>query len=731
MFRRRCFAACLSAGGILLLVLVGGVALVSADDPLVELKTALTGLELKPGAVRLETAVRPAPAASLKTLSARLPKLSDYAAWALAVAQFDSQDYASVPATVAPIFAQIPPSPFAGPAVLLAARALENSGRPADAAALLRNRSRGLAQPQGDMEIARALNAAGDSSGAANYAQRVYYGYPASADAAEASTMMAALQMDLGERYPPVPGTSLLSRALKLIMVDPAKARRELLTVSTQLTGADRDTALVKMGVADYLARNTLAAQKYLKALTVDSPAADAERIFYLFQCARRSSDRAGMDAALTQLARLYPMSPFRSDALIASANISLVENQPQMFEPLYQACSQIGKDSKAAGCHWKVAWLHYLQRRDDAPALLREHVRLYPDSEDTSAALYYLARTADANRDRATSAAYDREIARRYPNRYYGVLARERMEGAPVNRGAQPLADFPPAPPAKIRSFDASATSRFRSERARLLASADLSDWAVFELRFSAEREDQPQVTALELARIEAKQGSPDQALHDLKHFVPDYLSLPFDSAPREFWQLAFPLPYRTDLEKFAREYNMDPFLMAALIRQESEFNAKAVSSANARGLTQIMPATGRDLSRRLGLRSYTLANLFEPQVSLRMGTYYLKSISDRLGADHVAGKWEAALAAYNAGLGRVTTWSTWSEFREPAEFVETIPFTQTREYVQIVMRNADMYRRLYPAPAGLPVARVSYLLEKTATLDKTADVPNDNSKQ
>ncbi len=156
-----------------------------------------------------------------------------------------------------------------------------------------------------------------------------------------------------------------------------------------------------------------------------------------------------------------------------------------------------------------------------------------------------------------------------------------------------------------------------------------------------------------------------------------------------------AFPLPYRAYLERYAKQNSVDPFLLAALARQESEFNPKAVSYANARGLTQILPSTGRELSRRLQVRPYSTARLFQPQVNLQLGSFYLKSVADSL-----AGRWEAALAAYNAGLSRAKAWSTWGEFREPAEFVETVPFSQTHDYIQIVLRNADIYRRLYAKP-------------------------------
>jgi soluble lytic murein transglycosylase len=217
-----------------------------------------------------------------------------------------------------------------------------------------------------------------------------------------------------------------------------------------------------------------------------------------------------------------------------------------------------------------------------------------------------------------------------------------------------------------------------------------------------------------LELAR----HAEPDQAMRYLKRYASDYLYLPLDSAPPEFWKLAFPIPYRADLERYARQNGLDPFLLAALIRQESEFNPKAVSKSNARGLTQIMPATGRELSRRLQVKPYSTARLFQPTVSLQFGSYYLKSVAASLG-----GRWEAALAAYNAGLTRANAWLTWGDFQEPAEFVETVPFSQTRNYVQVVLRNADVYRRLYAQGALKADARPP-LVESGARLSSSVGI-------
>jgi soluble lytic murein transglycosylase len=244
----------------------------------------------------------------------------------------------------------------------------------------------------------------------------------------------------------------------------------------------------------------------------------------------------------------------------------------------------------------------------------------------------------------------------------------------------------------ARTRNFEPNAAAQERIERARLLASAGLEDWAEGELRYGAQNEDQPHVLAMELASLSSSHTGPDQAMRYIKRYASGYLYYPIESAPLGFWKLAFPLPYRIDLERYSKKNELDPFLMAALIRQESEFNPKAVSRANARGLTQILPSTGRELSRRLKLKPYSTARLFQPMTNLELGTFYLKTIADSLG-----GRWEAALAGYNAGLTRARAWLSWGDFREPAEFIETVPFSETRNYIQTVLRNAEVYRRLY----------------------------------
>ncbi|MEE9234400.1 MAG: lytic transglycosylase domain-containing protein, partial [Candidatus Acidoferrales bacterium] len=160
----------------------------------------------------------------------------------------------------------------------------------------------------------------------------------------------------------------------------------------------------------------------------------------------------------------------------------------------------------------------------------------------------------------------------------------------------------------------------------------------------------------------------------------------------PREAWEVLFPRPYWSLIEREARRQGIDPLLVAALIRQESRFERDAVSSAGALGLMQLMPPTARHLARS---RRLSRERILEPELNVRLGTRFLAELLEQF-----QGRVEMAVAAYNAGGRRVKEWEARDDYREMAEFVEDIPVTQTREFVYIVLRNYRFYRDLYGEP-------------------------------
>lgn len=665
------------------------ICLQAASDPLADFKAAASAFENKNYTAALSSA---------NGLAKRLPKLADYAAWLSASAQFGLKNYSAVAAALDPVWKQTPPSPLAAKAYILAAQAEIQSGAGKSAVDILRKNYAVLPQPQGDLLLAQAFSASGDLVSAANYNQRVYYGFPVSSEAETAGAELARLRVAMGDNFPPSMSNAMLSRAAKLLDAGQTqKARKELEAMVPQLGGADRDLARVRIGVADYDAQDTAAAHRELASLESLAPDADAERLYYLLLCARRLNNQEEVDQTLDRLGRLYPASNWRLQALIAAANRYLTTNQMDAYEPLYRACYEtFPKDAEAATCHWRVTWGHYLRRRPDAADLLRAHLRLFPSAESASAALYFLGRLAEDAHDSAAARSYFSEVAGQYPNQYYATLARDRMAKAGTAPPSAQVTEFLRSVAfterARVKDFKPGPAAAARIERVKLLEQAGQADWAEQELRFAAKNDDQPYVMAMQLASLSTVK--PDQGLRYIKAYAGGYLFVPLDAAPRQFWSFAFPLPFREEVESLSKQNGLDPFLMAALIRQESEFNPKAVSRTGARGLAQIQPATGKDLSRRLKLTTYSSTGLFQPHLNLQLGTYYLKSLLGQVG-----GREDAALAAYDAGLTHVRAWLTWGDFREPAEFIETIPFTETHSYVQGVLRNADMYRRLYGA--------------------------------
>ena len=631
----------------------------------------------------------------------KAPVLADYAYYIRAQAEYGLHNYSDVGEAATHVFSHEPPSPFVGPAAALAVRADLDGDSPKQALALIRKYFDVVPQPQADLLLARCFRETGDLAGAADYFQRVYYQYPVAKEASDAADALVELKARMGDAFPPVLPSTLIARAQKLFDAKrPAAARIELAAAIPQIGGVERDIARVRLGVADYLSGQTQAAFTYLLGLKVDDPEADAERLSYLIRSARKADRHADVKPFLQQLESAHPTSNWRLDGLIFVADQARAENASGTYLPLYGACAAtFPKDLRSAWCHWRLAFDSYRRDGADAYDLLRSHVEQYPGSEDINDALYFLGRLQERKNENGYAKACYQELQTRFPNTYYALIARERLKQPSLQAATvSPVAkEFLKAVPWPIRpefpSFTPGDLARTRLLRANLLQLTGLNAFAESELKFGAHNDgDQANVYAFELAKLATARDAPDQALHYIKTYAPGYLYMPLDQAPAQFWQMAFPLPYRESIDAHSHEQSVDPFLVAALIRQESEFNVAVISHANAYGLMQLLPATGKDLAHRSGIRSFNASQLLTSDRNIQLGTQYVRSLLNSFG-----GQEEYVLASYNAGPGRAKLWQTWGPFREQAEFIETVPFHETRGYVQVVLRNADIYRRLY----------------------------------
>ena len=644
------------------------------------------------GSVELEAKQFADATIHLKAAAKRLPTLADYPAYLEAAAQFELRKFDEALKTLKPVWDNSPPSPLVVKAILLEANTYLNTGDPKKALNLMEKRGSELPPEKTALLLAKAYEATGNRKQAAPQYERVYFEYPFSAESADARVSLARFSQ---------PGAhARLIRCSKLIDGrDFTRARSELEALLPSLTGEDAETARVLIGVTHYSKRNKLEAFNYLKSLSVTAPDAAAERLFYLEESARRLDRIDEMDAAVAELARSYPTSKWRLQANVAAGTYYLIKGQPAKYDPLFRACAEaFPGDPQSADCHWRVAWGEYLKNRANGDWFVA-HLKQYSQYLEghTSGSLYFLGRIAEAKNDFGAARVYYERLRSDFPNQYYGVLARDRMKAAAIAQAAPSPQASALLGPLKFPHqgdprMNPSPITQARIARARLLASAGLDDLAESELRFGAKKDGQSQIAAVELARMALERDEPNHSIQMIKRYATGYLGFPLDSSTEALWKLAFPLPYWKSLTNHSEQRGIDPYMLAALIREESEFDAKIVSYANAYGLTQVLPSTGRTISRQLKMRAFNARMLFDPEVNLNIGTFFLRNLLDSLG-----GKWEPALASYNAGPGRVVKWLNSNQYREPAEFIESIPIAQTRIYVQSILRDADVYRRLY----------------------------------
>jgi soluble lytic murein transglycosylase len=196
------------------------------------------------------------------------------------------------------------------------------------------------------------------------------------------------------------------------------------------------------------------------------------------------------------------------------------------------------------------------------------------------------------------------------------------------------------------------------------------------------------------------ARLGADDEALRLLRRQFAPALERGDPSLPPAFWRRAYP-GHLLDPIRTAGRGRIDPFLVAGLIREESVYDPKAVSPVGALGLMQVMPDTGRRVARAEGLTSFAVEQLFTPEVNHAVGVRYLADLLDRFSGNEAY-----AVAAYNAGPEAVVRWIENGPPRPIEEFVEEIPFQETRWYVKRVLRSAWEYRALYGGPATARVA-------------------------
>ena len=545
-----------------------------------------------------------------------------------------------------------------------------------------------------ELGIGKAYAGNGETAKALDAFHKIYYEIPLCSEADEAGARLREL----------APNDAYVTRAVRKTRADLlakgkwySQAIAEYQKLVTE-GGADASASVqVALANAQYKSGHVAETRTLLSGLAIpeNEIEANAQRFFLLAEIARQDNDDASQQGFIEAMKKASPQSGWLQEELLSAGNKFLLRNELDKAIAEYDELAQRFPTGKhGASAHWKASWLNYrLNHMQEAKRRFEEQIALFPLSAEVPNALYWRARLAEDDHDFPKARAYYLKLADRFRNYYYANAARDRLRAIKGDEVADdPLLAkvAPPAPASPVIQVD-DQVADVRLQKSRLLSNAALYDYAIRELQAAASDGEKPWAAG-EIARLQLVQGRPYVALETMKRALPSYFALDIASIPKPFLEILFPKLYWNDLKINSTANNLDPYLMASLIRQESEFNPGAISHANAYGLMQLLPSVGKQLAKEVKLRHFSTATLLEPEANIKLGTRYFREVLDSNG-----GAVEYALAAYNAGSNRVSDWRRQGKYRDTQEFVESIPFTETREYVQAIMRNMDVYRRLY----------------------------------
>jgi soluble lytic murein transglycosylase len=378
----------------------------------------------------------------------------------------------------------------------------------------------------------------------------------------------------------------------------------------------------------------------------------------------RSVADRFGSDTENASAA-LYLLADLSTDA-------GSDQRAAAAYRELY---TKYPNASRADDARFRAAVLDLVHGNAKAAAAAFDSiVTLFPNSNERTAARYWAARAWESAGNRQKARTGWESIIADQPSSYYSIVSARRLK-----RDA-----WKPAQAAD--SFATVPAVESAVERIGLLEELGMDTEVDFEMDALEAGASASKDAALATANAFRENGNGPQSIRIASKII--------EQGDRDgrAYRLAYPLIDGEELVRHAKANKLDPALVAGLIKQESAFFPRAVSVANARGLMQVLPSVGAEIARSLRYPVWSPSLLFDADVNLQIGTSHLAAATRQY--DDIV----RVLAAYNAGGSRVERWSKKPSAADDVElFAEQIPFVETRDYVRIVQRNAEMYRALY----------------------------------
>jgi soluble lytic murein transglycosylase len=550
------------------------------------------------------------------------------------------------------------------------------------------------------MRLGRAARAVGNTDRATEAFARVVYEFPFSDLAVLASAELENLPL-----APIAAGTNRykleLGRAERLFGAKryvPARAAFEGVRASAR--DDDRELVNLRLAECDYFLKRPRPARDGVKPY-IEKAARQGEALYFYAVALRDLGDRAEYQRLVRRLVEEFPSQSWAEEALNNLATHYILEsddeNADATFREMYEKFP-VGHYAERAA--WKIGWWSYRNRRyADTIRAFESAAAHFPRSDYRPTWLYWSARAHDALNETALAEGRYALVATDYRNTYYGRLSLKHLEGRAAERRvvadvqiASPPADGAPPFPNEAPPV---APLPPNEHVIRALLELDLYDQALDELHYAQKNWGDSAAIQATIGWIFHERGDLRAGINAIKRAYPQYMAAGGEKLPTELLKVLFPVDYWPLIRRYSAEHQLDPYMIAALIAQESTFTADVKSPANAYGLMQLLPSTGRQYAKAVNKR-YSLSLLTTAESNIRMGTAYFADLVRQFGGAHYA------LATYNAGPNRVARWIAQRPGIDRDEFIDDIPFPETQGYVKKILGTAEDYRRLYGPESG-----------------------------
>ncbi len=614
----------------------------------------------------------------------KFPVLADHAHYYRAVAAFLAGDYPLAVQGFQEILTRLPTSSLRGLALFWEAESLWGVHSPDAPDAFhryLEEYGQGAHAAQAWFDMGESLAQLGRWGDAAQAYRRVRWGFEGSPFWQPAWARLTALAA--AHPLPPdtTPPEVFLQRAMADIGAgDVVTARAELLR-ALSMPGGWRiaDEALYQLGVLSYgRGRLDEATGFFWRDVRLYGAHGD-DSLFYLERIALQRNREGDALTLARRLIHDYPKSSLAPRSLYAIAEAREDKGALGPAIGLYREAGERFPDTRwGHRALWSVGWVQYRARQWKAARTSWVKIAQGDGSDVAPAAHYWAARAAEAMGRSDLAVEGYRRVSAQYPDSYYGQRASARLQ-VPARASVTAIPDVPPG---ELPWFD-----RYRE----LDLLAQIED-ATNELAAAAQRAPTKYRAAMGaiLSQRYAQQGELGRGVA-MAEQVRDLVGGAGRGLPLLLWEALYPQAFWEIITKAASRTGVDPYLVAGVIREESRFDPRAVSPANAYGLMQLLPGTAKGAARLAGIPAPSVQGLFDPQTNILLGSVVLQELLVRYN------RVDLALAAYNAGLGSVGQWQARRGGLDPEAFVEEIPYLETRNYVKTVMQSAAMYKWLY----------------------------------